>query len=325
VPGAGVEPALPTGEEAFKAPVSTISPPGRVGCARTQGILGMRIGQGDVVRSVAMICIFWGASGHYGCAHRGATESEEIARTLAMGHRAMEAGAIEDSLAHFNTARGLDPSSRIAYAGSAQALAFRAYGGSGGWGDYRASRELGLECLRLDRGFAARVESAGGVLTDSALDRIEAESWACLHWATWSWTRWVLERGADAMALDHEILLTLGTLGLELAPADRRGEALALRAMTLCILPDGGSEAERIFRLALQADPEQRSAQVDLAEYVLIPQSRIGEAMDLLASVVSGPSSLAAEDSAERKKAAARAGQLLSQWGGGGQAPASTL
>ena len=126
------------------------------------------------------------------------------------------------------------------------------------------------------------------------------------------------------MALDHDILLTLGSLGLDLAPDDRHAEALALRAMTLSVLPDGGPEAERIFRLALQVDPELWSAHVDLAEYVLLPQSRTDEAVAVLAPVAGVPSLIGDKASAERKRAAARAGQLLSQWGQG-PSPASTL
>ena len=121
------------------------------------------------------------------------------------------------------------------------------------------------------------------------------------------------------MVLDHEILAQLGARGLEIAPDDRRAQALALQALTLSAQSDRLSEADALFRSALEADPSLWSAQVDRAEYVLLPLSRKDEAIAALAQV-GGESPSGEIVNLERKKAAARSMQLLSRWSEGSDA-----
>lgn len=183
--------------------------------------------------------------------------------------------------------------------------------------DFALGREYGLRCLMTDSGFAGRVRTRDGRITDDAISAIDHDHGVCLTWTTITWSRWIVEAGPGAAALDLDILGEMGRRSVELVPtydSGRAQEALGL-ALALPPTPLGPDRSSAALALdtALQRSPGRLSLAVDKAVLVSAPLGEVEAWRSALEAVAATDLVAGDPDLMENRRAVARAQESLSE------------
>ncbi len=155
--------------------------------------------------------------------------------------------------------------------------------------DFGTAREFGLECLMQQGSFAGLVVANGGLVVPAAARELNEEDVGCLVWTVVAWSRWIHERGAAGVGLDHKVLISLASRAVELDPRWGRGRvqyALGLaHALPPDVLEPKLGKAKGAFEEAMAVAPDRLSVQVDYAHLVLRRMGAVDEADAMLRKV----------------------------------------
>ncbi len=139
--------------------------------------------------------------------------------------------------------------------------------------DFATAREFGLECLMLQGSFAGLVSANGGKVVPAAARELQEEDVGCIVWTVLPWARWVHERGAAGVGLDHQALIALAKRAVELNPRWGRGRSQYALGLAQALPPDmldpKLDKAKEAFAGAMEIAPDRLSVQVDYALFVL--------------------------------------------------------
>lgn len=181
--------------------------------------------------------------------------------------------------------------------------------------DYSTAKEFGLECLMQRGSFAGLVIANGGMVVPAAARELEPEDVGCIVWTVIPWARWVHERGAGGVGLDHEVLIALSRRAVELNERWGRGRSQYALGLALSLPPDvlepKLGKAGAAFEGAMSIAPDRLSVQVDYALHVLERTGATEKAEALLRKVAETGLADDQSDRAENEAAINLAREIL--------------
>lgn len=181
--------------------------------------------------------------------------------------------------------------------------------------DYSTAKEFGLECLMQRGSFAGLVIANGGMVVPAAARELEPDDVGCIVWTVIPWARWVHERGAGGVGLDHEALIALARRAVELNERWGRGRSQYALGLALSLPPDvldpKLDKAGAAFEGAMSIAPDRLSVQVDYALHVLERTGATDKAEELLRKVAETGLAEDESDRAENEAAINLAREVL--------------
>lgn len=155
---------------------------------------------------------------------------------------------------------------------------------------YEEARATAWSCLLQVQAVAQGTATGLADLDPRVVQRIPASHRDCLVWATASWARWAILRDPTAVSLDLHPLGLLAERVVALKGEDQHGQADHVMGLTLSLHPPmlrpDGSQPRTFLEEAIRLEPADLTRQVDLAEYVLIPDGDVENARAVLEHVL---------------------------------------
>ncbi|NCG17490.1 MAG: hypothetical protein GWP91_00555 [Rhodobacterales bacterium] len=138
---------------------------------------------------------------------------------------------------------------------------------------YAEARALGIRCLESSPAFRQRRSEAS---LRAALPFLDASRMPCVAWTALAWSRWMVELGGEAAAMDLDELDALIAHASASEEPRQRSIALWSRGLVAASRPSwaGGDEEAALIELQRAVDraPQQLWRQVDLMRLVANPQ-----------------------------------------------------
>ena len=142
---------------------------------------------------------------------------------------------------------------------------------------YAEARALGIRCLESSPAFRQRRSEAS---LKEALRFLDESRMPCVAWTTLAWSRWMVELGGDATAMDLDDLDALISHASASADPQQRSIALWSRGLVAASRPSwaGGDEQVALNEMQRAVDraPNELWRQVDLMRLVAEPQGDVG-------------------------------------------------